>query len=76
MYNQARKAPVGAADTYVSETSSEQLFERDVEIGLYIDCPSVDGTHTDVEDKELVGALVRGLVVDVYHKDGQIARIR
>ena len=55
--------------TYVSENSSEQLFERDVEVGLYIDCPSVDGRHKDVEDKELIGAMMRNLVVDVYYKN-------
>ena len=55
--------------TYVSENSSQQLFERDVEVGLYIDCPSADGRHESVEDKELIGAMMRNLIVDVYYKN-------
>ncbi len=54
--------------TYVCENSSEQLFERDVEVGLYIDCPSADGRHEALE-KELVGAMMRNLVVDAYYKN-------
>lgn len=55
--------------TYARENSGEQLFERDVEVGLYIDCPSADGRHEDVEQKELVGAIMRNVVVDVYTKN-------
>lgn len=54
--------------TYMYEGSTDQTFERDAEMFLYIDCPSLESKEID-EDTPLVGAVVRNVIVDIYYHD-------
>lgn len=59
--------PLNKQYTYMYEVMNDQLFERNAEMVLYVDCPSVNSTHIP-EDIPLVGAVVRNVIVDIYFR--------
>jgi len=54
--------------TYVYEGQNDQVFERSAEMLLFVDCPSLQSLEIP-EERELVGARVRDVIVDVYFHD-------
>lgn len=56
--------------TYSHEGMNDQVFERNAEMFMYIDCPSLVGRNVGGElideETEVVGAVVRNVIVDVY----------
>lgn len=54
--------------TYMHEVMNEQIFERNIEMMMYVDCPSPDGDRY-ADSVPYVGAIVRNVVVDLYFRD-------
>lgn len=54
--------------TYMFEGSTTQMFDRDAEMFMYIDCPSLESKEID-ECTPLVGAVIRSVIVDIYYRD-------
>ena len=58
--------------TYMYEGANNQVFERGVEMFMYVDCPSlqrVDIQSASEGGADLVGAEIRKVIVDVYFHD-------
>jgi len=53
---------------YMYETYNNQQFERNAEMLLFVDCPSLEGLNID-ESVVLAGAKFRNVIVDVYYHD-------
>ena len=56
---------MGKVYTYPYEGLNEPAFERLAEMLVYIDCPLLESKEIP-EDQELVGAVIRKCIVDVY----------
>lgn len=54
--------------TYMYEGTTDQVFERNAEMLMYVDCPSLESMDIK-EENPLVGAFIRNVVVDVYFHD-------
>ena len=59
--------------TYSHEGMTDQVFERNAEMVMYVDCPSLAGNamagRVVDEGSPIVGAVVRNVIVDVYYHD-------
>lgn len=66
MLNQYWK--VEKAYTYMYEGQNDQIFDRNTEMFLYIDCPSEQAREIP-EGTPIVGARVRNVIVDIYFHD-------
>ena len=60
--------PVVKPYSHVYEGMADPTFERHLEMFLYVDCPSLESKEIP-EEKPLVGAVVRNVVVDIYYRD-------
>ncbi|KAL2052838.1 hypothetical protein ABVK25_006777 [Lepraria finkii] len=60
---------LGKEYKYMFELSNRPVFERSVEMFLYVDCPSLESKEIS-EENALVGAVVRNVIVDIYFHDG------
>ena len=54
--------------TYMYEGMNDQVFERNVEMFMYVDCPSLQSKQIP-EAVPVVGAVIRKVVVDIYFHD-------
>lgn len=55
--------------SYMYECVNDQQFERNVEMLLYVDCPSEEGLKMASKAQELMGARIRNVIVDIYYHD-------
>lgn len=60
--------PLNKMYTYMYEGMIDQIFDRNAEMLLYVDCPSLESKEIAPETP-LVGAVVRNVVVDIYYHD-------
>jgi hypothetical protein len=65
---------LGRECTYMYEGQTKQVFERSVEMLMYIDCPSLESQEIKAKDEaqggvNLVGAVIRKVIVDIYFHD-------
>jgi hypothetical protein len=60
--------PLNKVYTYMYEGMTDQVFDRNAEMLLYVDCPSLESREIP-EDKPLVGAVIRNVVLDLYYHD-------
>jgi len=54
--------------TYVSEGQNDPTFERSAEMLLFLECPSLQSLDIP-EERVLVGARLRDVIVDIYYHD-------
>jgi hypothetical protein len=54
--------------SYMYEVSNDQQFERDAEMLMYVDCPSLEGI-TLPDTVPVAGAKFRNVIIDVYYHD-------
>lgn len=54
--------------TYMDEGRNDQMFDRNTEMFLYVDCPSEQAMQIP-EDVPIAGARVRNVIVDIYFHD-------
>jgi hypothetical protein len=54
--------------TYMYEGQNDQVFDRDAEMFLYVDCPSEQAREIS-EGTPIAGARVRNVIVDIYFHD-------
>ena len=62
--------------TYTYEGANNQVFERSVEMFMYVDCPSLESREISSKGEveggggvDLIGAVVRKVIVDIYFHD-------
>jgi hypothetical protein len=54
--------------TYMDEGRNDQVFDRNTEMFLYVDCPSEQAMQIS-EDVPIPGARVRNVILDIYFHD-------
>ena len=55
--------------TYMYEGMNDQVFDRNMEMFMYVDCPSLESHDIHEGKKLLVGAVIRKVIVDIYFHD-------
>jgi hypothetical protein len=66
--------PLDKTYTYMYEGQNDQVFERNAEMMLYVDCSSRQSVQIP-EDTALIGAHVNSVIVDIYYHDLKVVRM-